>query len=226
MAPIDPSLYDLRKLHEAVQHDVDVLTEIWQRVKEIKPENLAKYRHVAVPVSSLTVEAIGGTGRDKGKNVFALGLLAKMFDLNVPKLHKLLEERFASKDPTVLQNALTCFNAGYNHTLATAPELFQFRAGDNVGQTQVVMNGNEAIALGLIAAGVRFGAGYPITPWSDVMEMLRRELPKYGGTFVQCEDEIASISMALGASYGGRVAVTGSSGPGISLTRIYHQQKK
>ena len=57
---------------------------------------------------------------------------------------------------------------------------------------QVVMNGNEALAYGLIAAGVRFGAAYPITPWSEIMELLRRELPKYGGTFVQCEDEIAS----------------------------------
>ena len=64
---------------------------------------------------------------------------------------------------------------------------------------------------------MRFGAGYPITPWSDIMELLRRELPKYGGTFVQTEDEIAAISMAIGASYAGRVAVTGSSGPGISL---------
>jgi 2-oxoglutarate/2-oxoacid ferredoxin oxidoreductase subunit alpha len=73
------------------------------------------------------------------------------------------------------------------------------------------------LAYGLIAAGVRFGAGYPITPWSEIMELLRRELPKYGGTFIQCEDEIAAISMALGASYAGRVAVTGSSGPGISL---------
>ena len=63
------------------------------------------------------------------------------------------------------------------------------------------MNGNEALAYGLIAAGVRFGAGYPITPWSDIMELLRRELPKYGGTFVQTEDEIAAISMAIGASY-------------------------
>src|SRR5437762_4521356 len=79
------------------------------------------------------------------------------------------------------------------------------------------MNGNEALAYGLIASGVRFGAGYPITPWSDVMEILRRELPKYGGMFIQCEDEIASISMAIGASYAGKVAVTGSSGPGISL---------
>src|SRR5436190_3993895 len=91
------------------------------------------------------------------------------------------------------------------------------KPGENVGHTQVVMSGNEALAWGVIAAGVRFGAGYPITPWSDVMELLRRELPKYGGTFVQCEDEIASVSMALGASYGGRIAVTGSSGPGISL---------
>jgi hypothetical protein len=79
---------------------------------------------------------------------------------------------------------------------------------------QVVMNGNEALGYGFIAAGVRFGAGYPITPWSDIMELLRRELPKYGGTFVQTEDEIAAISMAIGASYAGRVAVTGSSGPG------------
>ena len=79
------------------------------------------------------------------------------------------------------------------------------------------MNGNEALAFGFLAAGVRFGAAYPITPWSDVMEILRRELPKYGGTFVQCEDEIAAISMAVGASFAGRVAVTGSSGPGISL---------
>ncbi|HXS69605.1 MAG TPA: 2-oxoacid:acceptor oxidoreductase subunit alpha, partial [Candidatus Polarisedimenticolia bacterium] len=70
---------------------------------------------------------------------------------------------------------------------------------------------------GIIAAGVRFGAGYPITPWSDIMETLRRELPKYGGTFMQTEDEIAAISMAIGASYAGRVAVTGSSGPGIAL---------
>src|SRR5260221_6016078 len=79
------------------------------------------------------------------------------------------------------------------------------------------MSGNEALAYGLIAGGVRFGAGYPITPWSDIMELLRRELPKYGGTFVQTEDEIAAISMAIGGSYSGRVAVTGSSGPGISL---------
>ena len=175
------------------------------------------YRHVGVNISSLTVEAVGGTGRDKGKNIFAMGLLAKIFDLNVPKLTKLIEERFGGKDPTVVQNAMTCFNAGYNHSLENLLKTYQFYTPDKKDRHQVVMNGNEALAYGLIAAGVRFGAGYPITPWSDIMELLRRELPKYGGTFVQTEDEIAAISMAIGASYGGRVAVTGSSGPGISL---------
>jgi 2-oxoglutarate ferredoxin oxidoreductase subunit alpha len=79
------------------------------------------------------------------------------------------------------------------------------------------MDGNQALAYGLIAAGVRYGAGYPITPWSTVMEILRNELPKYGGLFVQAEDELAAVSLALGFSYSGNLAVTGSAGPGISL---------
>lgn len=176
-----------------------------------------EYHHVGVPISGLTVEAIGGTAKDKGKNIYALGLVAKMFDLNVSKLEKLIAERFTGKDTSVVNNALAAFHAGYSYSLGNLVELFQFVDSQKKGRTQVVMNGNEALGYGLIAAGVRFGAGYPITPWSDIMELLRRELPKYGGTFVQCEDEIASVSMALGASYGGRVAVTGSSGPGISL---------
>ncbi len=182
-----------------------------------KPEWQADYHHVGVPISSLTVEAIGGTAKDKGKNIYALGLIARMFDLNVAKLEKLVGERFTGKDPSILANALAAFHAGYANAPANLMETFQFAESQKKGAQQVVMNGNEAIAYGLIAAGVRFGAAYPITPWADIMEILRRELPKYGGSFIQCEDEIASVSMALGASFAGRVAVTGSSGPGISL---------
>ncbi len=184
---------------------------------EPKQEWQKDYHHLGIPISGLTVEAIGGTAKDKGKNIFALGLVAKMFDLNVPKLEKLIGERFGGKDPGVLNNALAAFHAGYGHSLGNVLETFKFVDSQLKTGQQVVMTGNDALAFGLIAAGVRFGAGYPITPWSDIMEILRRELPKYGGTFVQCEDEIASISMAIGASYAGRVAVTGSSGPGISL---------
>lgn len=173
------------------------------------------YRHVGIAITNLTVEAIGGTSKDKGKNMYSLGLVAKMFDLNVAKLEALITERFGGKE-AVLRNSLLAFHAGYSNSLGNLMETFQFVEGKNKG-VQVVMNGNEALAYGLIAAGVRFGAAYPITPWTDVMEIMRKELPKYGGTFVQCEDEIASVSMALGASYGGRVAVTGSSGPGVAL---------
>jgi len=175
------------------------------------------YRHVGIPISNLTVEAIGGTAKDKGKNVFVLGLLARMFDLHVPKLELLLRARFAGKNESIVNNALLAFNAGYAYSIGNLVELFTFSESRKRSRSQVVMNGNESLAYGLIAAGVRFGAGYPITPWSDIMEILRRELPNYGGTFVQCEDEIASVAMALGGSYGGRVAVTGSSGPGIAL---------
>jgi 2-oxoglutarate/2-oxoacid ferredoxin oxidoreductase subunit alpha len=184
---------------------------------EPKLEWQQDYHHVGVPIATLAIEAIGGTARDKGKNIFALGLIARMFELDVPKLTRLISERFGGKDESVANNALLAFHAGYGYSLGDLFETFKFVESQKRGGHQVVANGNEALAYGLIAAGVRFGAGYPITPWSDVMELLRRELPKYGGIFVQCEDEIASVSMALGASYGGRVAVTGSSGPGISL---------
>ena len=184
---------------------------------EPKAELQQQYHHVGVPISSLTIEAIGGTAKDKGKNIFALGLVARIFDLDTAKLEALIGERFGGKDTSVLNNALAAFQAGYNYSLGDVLQTFKFVESQGKNGHQVVMNGNEAIAYGLIAAGVRFGAAYPITPWSDVMEILRRELPKYGGTFVQCEDEIAAISMANGASFAGRVAVTGSSGPGISL---------
>jgi len=184
---------------------------------EPKPEWQKDYHHVGIPISSLTIEAIGGTAKDKGKNIYALGLIARMFGLNVPKLEKLIAERFGGKNESIVKNALAAFHGGYSHNVSNLLETFQFSESRKREGHQVVMNGNEALGYGLIAAGVRFGAGYPITPWSDVMELLRRELPKYGGTFVQCEDEIASVSMAMGASYAGRVAVTGSSGPGISL---------
>ena len=180
-------------------------------------EWLTKYRHIGIAISSLTVEAIGGTARDKGKNIYALGLIAGMFSLDTTKLERLINERFGGKGESIVKTAMDAFQAGCRYQSGDISNLFRLARGGTERSNQVVMSGNEAIGYGLIAAGVRFGAGYPITPWSEIMELLRRELPKYGGSFIQCEDEIASVSMAIGASYGGHVAVTGSSGPGISL---------
>src|SRR6266850_5683124 len=114
-----------------------------------KAEWQKDYHHLGIPISSLTVEAIGGTAKDKGKNIFALGLVAKMFDLNLPKLEKLIRERFTGKDESIVNNALAAFHAGYSHSLGGIIETFQFVEAQKKEGHQVVMNGNEALGYGL-----------------------------------------------------------------------------
>ncbi|MBN1400390.1 MAG: 2-oxoacid:acceptor oxidoreductase subunit alpha, partial [Anaerolineae bacterium] len=80
-----------------------------------------------------------------------------------------------------------------------------------------LMQGNEACALGALAAGCRFFAGYPITPSSEIAEILSRELPRVGGKYLQMEDELSSLAAVIGASVGGLKAMTATSGPGFSL---------
>jgi len=172
---------------------------------------------VAVPMTALTIEILGGSGKQKGKNIFLLGLLAQVFRLDMEKVRRLIGERFAGKDESVLRNSLLALEGGYAYSIGDMMALYSFEPPDKTGTLQVTMNGNQALAYGCIAAGVRFGAGYPITPWSDIMEQLRVDLPRYGGTFIQTEDELAAVSAAIGAAYGGTVSMTGSSGPGISL---------
>ena len=178
-----------------------------------------RFVYVGVPITGLTVEALGGTAKDKGKNIFVLGLISKIFNLDADKLKQLIAEKFGGKNDSVVNTALMAFQAGYAYPVGNVlTKHYRFEHIPRAsGRAQITMDGNQALAYGLIAAGVRFGAGYPITPWSSVMEVLRRELPKYGGIFVQAEDELASVSIALGCSYAGYLAVTGSAGPGISL---------
>ncbi len=179
-----------------------------------------RFLYVGVPITGLTVEALGGTAKDKGKNIFVLGLISKIFHLDVEKLTTLIKEKFAGKDDSVVNTAIMAFTAGYAYPLGNLlSKRYQFETvvKEPGAPDQITMDGNQALAYGLIAAGVRYGSGYPITPWSSVMETLRRELPKYGGLFVQAEDELAAVSITLGFSYAGHLAVTGSAGPGISL---------
>ncbi len=175
--------------------------------------------HVAIPITSTTVEALGGSTRERGKNLFVLGLVTQLFKLDHDKVVALIERQFGRKGDDVIRNAMLAFDAGYAYQLG--PEIihhsYALRAGASVDKDRITTDGNTALMYGLIAGGIRFGAGYPITPWSSIMEGLRTELPKYGGLFVQAEDELAAVSMALGFSYSGHLAVTGSSGPGLSL---------
>ncbi len=183
-----------------------------------------RFTNVGVPITSGTVEAVGGTSKDKGKNIYTLGMIARIFDLDVARLGALIKERFGGKNEDIVRNAMLAFDAGYAWPQNNLADLFyRFEAADRAGapvastRPQVTLDGNSAMAYGFIAAGIRHGAGYPITPWSSIMEILRAEFPKYNGLFVQCEDEISAVSTALGFSYTGKLAITGSAGPGLSL---------
>lgn len=173
---------------------------------------------IGIPITSTTVEAIGGSARDRGKNLFVLGLVTSFFKLKKEKVVSLVERQFGRKSEDVLRNAMLAFDAGFAYPIGDLLNLeFELQEGKKLGEDKVTTDGNTALTLGLLAGGVRYGAAYPITPWSTIMEQLRVELPKYGGLFVQAEDELAAVAMALGFSYAGHLSVTGSAGPGLSL---------
>ena len=136
-------------------------------------------------------------------------------------MRRIITEKFAGKDESIVNTALMAFPAGYAYPVGNVlTKQYQFENVERKDRARARRSrwmATPALAYGLIAAGVRYGAGYPITPWSSVMEMLRREFPKYGGIFVQAEDELGAVSISLGFSFSGYLAVTGSAGPGISL---------
>src|SRR5437868_13567467 len=115
-----------------------------------------RFVYVGVPITGLTVEALGGTAKDKGKNIFVLGLIAKIFHLDADKLKKLINEKFAGKDESIVNTALMAFQAGYAYPVGKVlTHHYQFEKTERTGgRAQITMDGNQAIAYGLIAAGV------------------------------------------------------------------------
>ncbi len=184
------------------------------QVDEIKEER--GIRHIGVPFTSATIEALGGSAKNRGKNIFVLGLLCAVYELDREKMSGIIAKKFGGKSEGVLRNAMLAFDAGYAWPVTSIAHM-PMAPGESKGKKRISADGNTMIALGLIAGGCRYGAAYPITPWTSIMEILRSEFPKYGGSFIQCEDELAAVCMAIGMSYSGHLAVTGSSGPGLAL---------
>ncbi len=169
----------------------------------------------AIPLTSLATEKVGVK---LTKNIVVLGALSRLFDIPLEKFAELLKERFARKGDAVVQKNLQALQVGYDYIKANGPKKDPIRLGTGPRQTkELVLSGNESLALGAIAAGLKLYAGYPITPATDIMEFLAKELPKIGGFVVQTEDEISAIGTVLGASFAGTKAMTATSGPGFSL---------
>jgi 2-oxoglutarate ferredoxin oxidoreductase subunit alpha len=151
----------------------------------------------------------------RGKNVLTLGIMAGLFGLDPASLEDLVRSRLKRRAELLSKN-LDALHYGYEYTRQIRKEDgYYLGTSDHV--SRLVMSGNDAIVAGALYAGCRFYAGYPITPASDILESMARELPKLGGTFLQAEDEMASLAACLGASFTGTKAMTATSGPGFSL---------
>ena len=172
------------------------------------------YRIVEVPMEERCLTVVENARR--GKNMFVLGLLAWIYDRDRDLCREQIEGAFRKKSEDVAAANVRLFEEGY----AWAAENLDFRIEVETSQARepmVVMNGNDAIALGAVAAGMELAAMYPITPATSVSHRLGEMFERFGGVLHQAEDEIAAAGVAIGASYAGKVAFTITSGPGLAL---------
>ncbi|WP_066288774.1 2-oxoacid:acceptor oxidoreductase subunit alpha [Bacillus sp. FJAT-29937] len=178
-----------------------------------KPEdtNAAMY---AVPFTELATEL----GTSLMKNMVAVGATCAVLNLDINVFEEVVQEIFGRKGQQVVDKNMEAIKAGYDfmkENLSETTELMELEKAD--GKKRLFMIGNDAIALGALAGGCRFMAAYPITPASEIMEYLIKKLPPLGGAVIQTEDEIAAVTMAIGANYGGVRSLTASAGPGLAL---------
>ena len=158
---------------------------------------------------------IGKSVRGGRANLVALGLIAAAIGIPAANVEACVRARFAKHEPRVLEGALAAQRAGAETGIEPALPVLP-APGPRTGARWNI-SGNQAAGLGAVRGGIRFAAAYPITPATDMLEWLAEALPRVGGTLVQAEDELASINMCLGASFGGVPALTATSGPGLSL---------
>ncbi|WP_284009811.1 2-oxoacid:acceptor oxidoreductase subunit alpha [Haloarcula pelagica] len=149
-------------------------------------------------------------------NVVALGAACEVTSFPIENLDESLQKRFGDKGEAIVENNKKAARMGQEYVQEEYDEEFDYSM-ETTDADYVLLNGDEAIGMGAIAAGCRFYAGYPITPATDVMEYMTGRVDQFGGKVVQAEDELSAINMALGAARAGARAMTATSGPGIDL---------
>ncbi len=176
-------------------------------------DRLGARRKHEMPLEELTNEATGGS---RAKNMTALGVALKLYDVPLDYGKQQIQEFFGRKGKEVVEVNQRGVEVGYRFAtekLSGLERHFALRPD----RDQITLTGNEAVALGAIAAGVEYVGGYPITPATPIFEFLCKELPRFGGVSIQFEDEIASLASVIGASFVGKRSFTATSGPGLSL---------
>ncbi|MDA3629457.1 2-oxoacid:acceptor oxidoreductase subunit alpha [Saccharopolyspora sp. WRP15-2] len=203
------------------------LTKVGYDGNPLEGDDLDRYQVHQVAMGTLTQGALEGTGlgkkdADRCKNMFALGLLSWMYHRPTEGTERFLREKFAKK-PQIAEANVLAFRAGWNYgeTTESFAVTYEVAPAALPAGTYRQITGNTALAYGIVAAGQCsdlpvFLGTYPITPASDVLHELAKH-KNFGVTTFQAEDEIAGVGAALGASFGGALGVTTTSGPGLAL---------
>jgi 2-oxoglutarate/2-oxoacid ferredoxin oxidoreductase subunit alpha len=203
------------------------LTKVGYDGSPLEDDSLEPYHVHAVPITSMTVRALEDfdiTRKDaeRAKNMFALGMLSWLYDRPAEGTLSFLKTKFASK-PEIMAANVAAFQAGWNYgeTTEAFSVRYEVKPAPLARGTYRNISGNTALAYGLVAASQLAGlplflGSYPITPASDILHELAKH-KRFGVRTFQAEDEIAAIGAALGASFGGSLAVTSTSGPGMLL---------
>ncbi|MFB9838916.1 2-oxoacid:acceptor oxidoreductase subunit alpha [Actinoallomurus acaciae] len=203
------------------------LTKVGYAESPLEDGSLDEYRVHSLPLTSMTVKAledfdISKKDAERAKNMFALGLLSWLYHRPTDATVRFLELKFAKK-PEIMKANIAAFQAGwsYGETTESFSVSYEIKPATLPPGLYRNISGNMALAYGLVAAGSRSGlpvflGSYPITPASDILHELSKH-KRFGVRTFQAEDEIAAVGAALGASFGGSLGVTTTSGPGISL---------
>lgn len=157
------------------------------------------------------------TGAKQSKNVVMLGAISELFSLPKDALIKSIQKKFKHKDQSVIDTNIKALKFGADYVVKNVKKNDPLKFEYEPKEPRLVMQGNEAVALGAMYAGLDYYAGYPITPSTEIMEWISKYLPQKGGIAMQMEDELASINAICGASFAGKKAMTATSGPGLSL---------
>ncbi len=229
-----PAMFQVRSSDEAVLSQgqkADVLITFNEEAHQLHGDSIAadgllvydpahyqpkgSFEGYPVPLDQITMDVVKSK---LGKNVVALGVVSRILGIQLPLLEQLVRDRFGKKGDIVVQRNHDALRAGFDyvdkHPFKKKLPTFEARESP---YKRIVMSGNESLSIGAIAAGCRYYGGYPITPASDILEFMERDLPKFGGAVVQTEDEIAAIASVVGASYAGKKAMTATAGPGLAL---------
>ncbi|KQS73574.1 2-oxoacid:acceptor oxidoreductase subunit alpha [Modestobacter sp. Leaf380] len=203
------------------------LAKVGYAENPLEDGSLDGWQLVSVPLTSMTTDALAGSGlgkkeAERSKNMFTLGLLSWMYHRPTEGTIRFLERQFRKK-PEIAAANIAAFRAGFNYgeTTEAFAVSYEVKPAPMAPGTYRNISGNQALAYGLVAAGQRSGlpvflGAYPITPASDVLHELSKH-KAFGVRTYQAEDEIAGIGAALGASFGGALGITTTSGPGVAL---------